>query len=78
MCEHSHNLAIAVALVIAIWLVWKIGMAGELFGTGTDVLNINGVKIPVERAPYGVYTSGADLRDQVAFSSTDQGTGSTL
>jgi hypothetical protein len=63
--EREH---IIIGLLLTILLlVWWTRKEHE-----TDTIYINGSPIKVNRSPYGVYTSGADLRDQVQFTGTDQ------
>lgn len=58
------HLAIIVLLLVIIVLLYN--------RKEHAVLDINGVKIRVNQDPYGIYTSGATLRDDTVFSSTDQ------
>ena len=69
--EKEH--IIIVCLLAALVLMWWFRQEHQ-----TDTIWMNGTPIRVVQSPYGVYTSGADLRDQVQFSSTDQGSNSLL
>jgi hypothetical protein len=62
----EHGIIIGLLLVLIV-LTWWYRAEHE-----TDTIYVNGTPVQVQRSPYGVYTSGADLRDQVQFTSTDQ------
>jgi hypothetical protein len=63
--EHIIIIGLIVAIFVLIWWTRK--------EHETDTLYVNGTPIRVDKSSYGVYTSGASLRDQVQFTSTDQG-----
>jgi hypothetical protein len=62
--EHIIIIGLLVAILVLIWWTRK--------EHETDTIYVNGMPIRVDKSPYGVYTSGASLRDQVQFTSTDQ------
>ncbi len=63
--EHVIIIILLVAILVLVWWTRK--------EHETDTIYVNGFPVNVARSAYGVYTSGADLRDQVQFTSTDQG-----
>lgn len=65
--EHIIIITMLVAIMVLIWYRTEPTKEHE-----TDTVWVNGTPIKVNRSPYGIYTSGADLRDQVQFTSTDQ------
>jgi hypothetical protein len=60
-------------LLIIMLLIWWTRREHEV-----ATIWVNGTPVRVNQSPYGVYTSGADLRDQVQFTGTDQGRNSLL
>lgn len=69
MCLEK-KIILAIIVILALLIIFM-GAKGESL-QNTTTIDLNGVKVNVARSDMGWLTSGADLRDQVLFSSTNQ------
>jgi hypothetical protein len=62
---------LAVVIILALLIIFY-GGKGEALTPKVSTLNLNGAQVPITRNDMGWLTSGASLRDQTVFTSTNQ------
>lgn len=68
----EKKIVIAIVILLALLIMFYPVKSEYLGDQGVTTLTLNGSPVKVKTSDMGWLTSGADLRDQVVFSSTNQ------